>query len=164
VLKDDAGLLAVFSVMAGEQHLMVVMEDLIAGLWSQDHKVINCARSVEAIRQLVAGYSLAPKQQWPIFNEKLNLDRNYVDLIMEHSKDPRHGKRPSSSPHEVAEIMKRTWIIFNRYFEYKLRGEQKLALPWHFFATVSVLRFPNRLFADSWRVGFTEADSLWAPH
>jgi hypothetical protein len=126
VLSDDAGLLAVFDILAGEQHLMVVMEDLIAGLWSQDHKVINCARSVEAIRQLIAGYSLEPKKQWPVLNDRLNLAPDYTALIMKHSHDPRHGKRPVSSPQEVTEIMRRTWIIFNRYFEYKLRGEKKL--------------------------------------
>lgn len=126
ILESDDGLRSVFSILANEQRLMVVLGDLIAGLWSQDHKVINCARSVEAIRQLVAGYSLTPKQQWPIFNDALNLNRDYVDLIMNHSKDPRHGKKPVSSPEEVTEIMKRTWIIFNRYFEYKLRGEQNL--------------------------------------
>jgi hypothetical protein len=126
LINDDNGLHAVFSLLLSEPRLMVVMDDLISGLGSHDHKIINCARSVEAIRQLIGGYSLEPKAQWPVFNDALNLDRSYSDTIMDQSKDPRHGRMVPASDEAVAEIVKRTWNIFYRYFEYKLGGGKKL--------------------------------------
>lgn len=126
VLDSDEGLYSVFSVMANEQHLMIVLEDLIAGLWSHEHKVINCARSVEAVRQLVAGYDLKSKEQWPIFNDLLNLDRGYSELIMRNSQNPRHGKADFPSKDDVDTIMVRTWKIIDRFFHFRVGGNRKL--------------------------------------
>ena len=127
LLDSDAGLLSAFSVIANEQHLMTVLEDLISGLWSQDHKVINCARSVEAIRQLIAGYHLEPDAQWPIFRKALNVERSYLDLIINYSKDPRHGKKDSAPASDVDTIMERTWTLIYRFFYYRLGGNKSLA-------------------------------------
>jgi hypothetical protein len=126
LLDSDAGLLSVFGVVAHEPHLMTVLEDLISGLWSQDHKIINCARSVEAIRQLVAGYHLEPNAQWPIFRVALNVERSYLDLIMDYSTDPRHGKKDSAPTNEVNTIMERTWILIDRFFNYRVGGNKRL--------------------------------------
>jgi hypothetical protein len=124
----DAELLKVFEVIADEQELMLVFEDLIATLSSQDHKAVNCGRCVEAVRQLVAGYGLDAKRQWPIFNDFLNLDRLYIDLIMEHSKDPRHGKQLPVDANIGTEIMQRTWRVIDRFFHFRLLGNKKLDL------------------------------------
>jgi hypothetical protein len=126
LLESDEGLMSVFEMMAEEPHLMLVLDDLIAGLWSQPHKLINCARCVEALRQLVAGYRLTPRQQWPIFNDRLRLTRSYTDPIMRHSLDPRHGKEYAIPDGEVAEVTRRTWVIANRFFRYRLNGNSKL--------------------------------------
>jgi hypothetical protein len=126
--QSDAELLKVFALIASEQPLMLVFEDLISTLSSQDHKAVNCGRCVEAIRQLVAGYHLDAKQQWPIFNKFLNLDRSYPDLIMEHSKDPRHGKQMHVDPVVITEVMRRTWVIIDRFFHFRLGGNSKLDL------------------------------------
>jgi hypothetical protein len=105
---------------------MTCLEDLISGLWSQDHKVINCARSVEAIRQLIAGYHLEPDAQWPIFRQALNVERSYLDLIMNYSKDPRHGKKDGAPANDVDTIMERTWTLIYRFFYYRLGGNKSL--------------------------------------
>jgi hypothetical protein len=126
LLDSDTGLLSVFSVIADEQHLMTVLEDLISGLWSQDHKIVNCARSIEAIRQLIAGYHLEPDAQWPIFRRALNVDRSYLGLIMDLSKSPRHGKKDSAPAHDVDAIMERTWTLIYRFFYYRLGGNTDL--------------------------------------
>jgi hypothetical protein len=126
LLDSDTGLLSVFDVIAHEPHLMTVLEDLISGLWSQDHKIINCARSVEAIRQLVAGYNVEPNAQWPIFRAALNVERSYLDLIMNYSTNSRHGKKDSAPTNDVNIIMERTWILIDRFFNYRLGGNKIL--------------------------------------
>jgi len=126
--QSDAELLKVFALIASEQPLMLVFDDLIATLSSQDHKTVNCGRCVEAIRQLVAGYQLDAKQQWPIFNNSLNLDRSYPDLIMKYSKDPRHGKQTHIDPIIITEVMRRTWVVIDRFFHFRLGGNGKLDL------------------------------------
>ena len=124
--NDDKALLAVFRLMADEQQLLLVLEDLITGLSSQDHKAINCARCVEAVRQLLAGYDLTPVQQWPIIRDKLNLGEAYLNLIMSNSLNYRHGKQVPVDPALVTEIMKRTWTVIDRFFHFRLGGNQKL--------------------------------------
>lgn len=125
-IRDDGGLLKVFTVIAEQQELLLVLEDLIASLANQDHKTINCARCVEAVRQLIAGYGVEPKKQWPILKDKLNLETSYLKLITDHPKDHRHGKQTGVDPAIVTEIMVRTWTIIYRFFHFRLGGDQKL--------------------------------------
>lgn len=127
-LANEADIEKVFALLADEQELLLVVEDLITGLGSQDHKTINCARCVEAVRQLIAGYDLEPKQQWPIIHENLNLDANYLKLITDHSKDHRHGKQTPVDPTIVVEIMRRTWIVIDRFIHFRLGRNGRLDL------------------------------------
>lgn len=123
---SDAELLEVFSIATKEQHLMVVFEDLISTLSSQEHKAVNCGRCVEAIRRLVAENEADPKRQWPIMHHLLNLERSYLDLITNHSKEPRHGKAPVADPDEITEVLTRTWLIIDRFFHFRRGGSVKL--------------------------------------
>lgn len=102
---------------------LFAMRDLIESIGSSYASVINCARAVETIRNLVAGPG-DRKQRWPIFNRSLNLGENYSKIITEAAHGPRHGDH--SKHNDNPEIFTRSWIIMNRYFEYRLRNNQPL--------------------------------------
>ena len=55
-------------------------------------------------------------------NATLRLERSYVDLILDHSKGPRHADRAHISGAICSEIVKRSWKIMNRLLEYLKRG------------------------------------------
>lgn len=123
---SDAEFLEVFGIVAKEQHLMVVFEDLISTLSSEEHKAVNCGRCVEAIRQLVAETEADRKKQWLIMQDLLNLDRSYLELITNHSIEPRHGSNAAADPNEIAEVLARTWVIIDRFFHFRRGGNRKL--------------------------------------
>ncbi len=126
LLQSDENLLAAFTILTKRPHLMVVMEDLIATLWSQEHKALNCARCVEAIRSLVADESSNASDQWLALRNALNLDRRYIELIMHGARNSRHGRPSDFSAEDVTEIMRRTWTIIYRYLELQMRECGKL--------------------------------------
>lgn len=125
-MSTPKGLNDVFQLLTGEQELLLVLRDLVASLASQDHKAINCARCVEAVRHLIAGYDLEPKKQWEVLRGNLNLEAPYLKLITDNSTDHRHGKQTPIDPTVVTEIMVRTWTIIDRFFHFRISGDQKL--------------------------------------
>lgn len=127
-IQSDVDLLEVFGIVTREQHLMVVFEDLISTLSSEEHKAVNCGRCIEAIRRLVAENEPDHKKQWPIMRDMLNLDLSYLLLITNSSIEPRHGGSGAADPKEVAEVLRRTWVIIDRFFHFRKAGSRKLDL------------------------------------
>ncbi len=105
---------------------MVIMEDLISGISIQYHKTINCARCVEAIRQIIAGYEISTSEQWKLMRGALNVEREYLELIMNSAKYNRHGNPVSTDDAVIAEVMRRTWTIVDRFFHYRIGGNREL--------------------------------------
>jgi hypothetical protein len=130
--SDSVGFNEALALVMSEQPIIKALEDLVTSISFEDNTTINCARSVEAIRQMVAGYDLTPGQQWPIFRDQLNISREYVELIMEHSLDHRHGKPTYKDGAVSKEITMRAWTIMDRFLHYRLGGNAKL----------DTLRFP----------------------
>jgi len=59
----------------------------------------------------------------------LNISRDYQQWISEQAKGPRHGD-PAFVPGDVTvEITHRTWVVMNRFLEYRKRGNQPLTAP-----------------------------------
>jgi len=74
---------------------------------------------------------LSPKSKkksgWNVLNESLNLESDYTRWISEYSTEARHGEREDPIPEEIIDqIRKRTWVIVNRYIEYRKGGSISL--------------------------------------
>jgi hypothetical protein len=83
---------------------------------------INCARAIEALRNLIAPDEDKDKA-WKKFRELLQLDRSYLQMITDHSRGGRHGDVSTYLPPETTgEIGVRAWVITNRCLEFLKRG------------------------------------------
>ena len=57
---------------------------------------------------------------------RLNLSKSYLDFIVDTSKGPRHGDRSYIDQPTLNEVIKRSWIIMNRFLECRLREGEAL--------------------------------------
>jgi len=108
-----------------EPPLFMALNDLIESISLPHHAPVACARALDGIRNLLAP-GATPKQGWPLVQSTLHADEKYLRLITEHSKGPRHGDRAHIPGNVIGEITKRSWILMNRFLEFRKRGNQPL--------------------------------------
>jgi hypothetical protein len=120
----------VLNTIIREPALFLALRDLISALSDADLAVVHCARAVEGLRNLIVPNEPDRGKAWGIFQENLNLDRAYREYITALSTGPRHGDRTrSNTSAEVDEILQRSWIIMNRFMEFRKCGSQPLLAP-----------------------------------
>jgi hypothetical protein len=127
VIEPGGSLASVKAILASEPKLMIALNDLIDGFNGQSHGPTHCARSVEGIRNLIAG-SGAPSAKWKVMRERLRLTEEYVSFVTDLSVAPRHGDHQFIDAARVREAGIRAWVVMNRYLEYRKRGSQLLPL------------------------------------
>jgi len=106
--------------------IFAALKDLIEAIPAYNTEV-NCARAVEAIRQAMAPTDKRIKA-WQVMQDNLNVTERFLQFITEHSKGPRHGDVMKSQFAMVNETIRRSWIVMNRFLEFKKNGDQKLPL------------------------------------
>jgi hypothetical protein len=104
----------------------LALADLLAALMNPHEAPINCARVIEGLRHLISP-NLSQKQSWIQMRAALNVDEAYLKYITAHSENSRHGNRELIVGTIVAELLRRTWTIMDRFFEYRLGGRQPLS-------------------------------------
>ena len=77
---------------------------------------------------LIATPDMPRKKAWAKFRESLRIDENYILLITDYSKAARHGNREYVPGPIAGEIVRRAWAIMNRFFEFRMRGNQPLPI------------------------------------
>jgi hypothetical protein len=115
----------VLKIVLTEPPLFMALNDLIVSITLPHHASINCARALGGIRNMIAP-NLPVKQSWEALRNTLNLSRDYLELITDTSAAPRHGDRAHIPGPVVMEISKRSWIIMDRFLEFRKRGNQPL--------------------------------------
>jgi len=118
---------AMHRLVATDPDLSLAINDLIMAVAIPGHIAINCGRAIEAIRKIIVPVDPKRTEGWKELRRVLQLEQSYVEFITAASTNPRHGSErylPSQIAHQ--EMMKRTWIIMNRFLEYKKRGDQQL--------------------------------------
>ena len=118
-----------YRLIVAEPPLFMALNDLIVSITLPHHGAVNCARAVEGLRVLMTSPAIDRKQAWPIFQTNLNIDRAYREYVTGTSTGPRHGDRAHIPGPIVMEVVKRSWIIMNRFLEYRKRGSVQLPLP-----------------------------------
>jgi len=58
--------------------------------------------------------------------DNLNVSQQFLEFITDHSIGPRHGDVLDIPFSIINELIRRSWIVMNRFLEFKKRGDQKL--------------------------------------
>ncbi len=114
------------SIVFSDLLIVMALNDLVASIALPHHAPVNCGRTVEAIRQMMQPRAGDRRDAWATMRENLNIDIAYLSFISDQSKGPRHGDRAGITPSAYEETIKRTWVVMNRFLEYKKRGSQAL--------------------------------------
>jgi hypothetical protein len=116
----------IHNLVLGEPALFMALNDLIVAITLPHVAPVNCARAMERLRHLIASPGSSDKNAWQQMRAALQIDERYLRFITKHSADARHG-RPVRIPGAVTnEVIRRGWIIMNRYFEYRKREQSSL--------------------------------------
>jgi hypothetical protein len=98
------------------------LRELIEAITIPHQSTTNCARAIEGLRTLIAPSGIDRKKAWVVFGDALRLAKSYTDLVTDSSKEHRHGNRIRIPASITTEVVRRSWIIMDRFLEYKKRG------------------------------------------
>ena len=115
----------VLTIVSTDWRIFRALRHLIDAITLPHESAVNCARSIEALRHIIAPNQ--PRgQAWRTLRNTLNVSEDYLKVVTDVSTGPRHGDPTHISGTTTKEITRRTWIIMNRFFEYKKRNNQPL--------------------------------------
>lgn len=123
-LNEDQDFGAIFTEAIRDHSLGYAIHDLVEAISAPHASIINCARAVEGLKNLIAPGK--KPETWDTFRMALNLDRDYVMFVTELSQQPRHGHRVYFDGKTTTEVVNRSVTILNRFLEYRKRGSQPL--------------------------------------
>lgn len=116
----------ILSTVMTNPTIFVAVKDLVEGI-SATETPVNCGRAVEAIRESMITVN-DRRKGWQRMRDNLNVSQKFLEFITEHSKGPRHGAVRDIPFSVINETIRRSWIVMNRFLEFKKRGDQKLPL------------------------------------
>jgi hypothetical protein len=134
-IASDDDFRAVWKQLPKAFNLKFALHDLVTSIGSLNYPHIGAARSVEAIRRLIAPDAQNENMAWSKMRALLNIERVYLQQITDASGDPRHGNRGGVTGEGQQVVMQRAWTIMNRYLEFMKRGCEK-PLPQNEFPTL----------------------------
>ncbi|MBA8735482.1 hypothetical protein [Chromobacterium violaceum] len=116
----------IHSMVLLSPNLFMAFNDLIQSITLPHKSLVNCARAIERIRNLITPgkgkNKAANKAAWVAMCDALRIDATYLKYITDHSKAPRHGES-SHTPGDITnEVVARSWSVMNRYLEYRKAG------------------------------------------
>jgi hypothetical protein len=134
-IAGDDDFRAVWEYLLKKFNLKFALHDLVIGIGSLNYPHIGAARSVEAIRGLIAPDAQNETMAWSEMRRLLNIKRDYLQRITDASRGPRHGDRSGVTGDGQQIVMQRAWTIMNRYLEFMKRGGEE-PLPQNAFPTL----------------------------
>lgn len=135
-IASDDDFRAIWAIVQKRFNLKFALHDLALGIGALNYSHIGAARSVEAIRGLIAPDAQNDRAAWARMRSLLNIERDYLQRITDASRGPRHGDRGGATGDGQLVAMQRSWTIMNRYFEFMKRGGGQ-PLPQGEFPTLS---------------------------
>jgi hypothetical protein len=109
-----------------EPGLFLALDDLITATSVHHLMVVNSARAIEALRHAMAPSGMSRNDAWELFRENLKISKDYLRLITDNSQSGRHGEGKFIPGPITTEIIRRSWIIMNRFLEFRKRNSQPL--------------------------------------
>ena len=126
ILKSNTEFVILHKYILQNLTITKALKDLTDSILFPHISVLNCGRAIEAICNDMNPENINSKKKWENMRNILNIDKDYIQFITEYSKEPRHGKVNHITGDKTREIVKRSWTIMNRYFEYVQNGNKKL--------------------------------------
>jgi hypothetical protein len=127
-IQSDVDVRKILEMCLVEPPLFLAIRDLIDAMKTSYTAETNCARAVETIRNFFIPEGGSRDNGWAPMRHALNASREYVVAITNLSRGPRHGDYYGTIAPKVRESAKRTWILMNRFLEYRKRDNQPLPL------------------------------------
>jgi hypothetical protein len=118
VSRDDS-FLDLLQMVMNDWNLRFALDALTYSLDFPEMAAVNCARTIEHIRHMVAP-GKDRKSGWRIMQNTLNIGQNYLESVSQTSVGPRHGDFSPDLLH--SDVRRKTWIVMNRYLEFRKRG------------------------------------------
>ncbi len=115
----------VLGIVFREPPLFMALNELIEAITQSHVGPVNCARAVERLRHLIAP-GTPRKQSWSHLRKNLQISQGYLEFVTKHSTGARHGDPEFIRGEITAEVAWRSWIIMNRFLEFRRRGDQPL--------------------------------------
>jgi len=112
-------------IVIGDTSVFIALDDLIHAVTSAHTQLADCGRVIERIRRIIAP-ALDGGEAWHEMHKALNVSQPYQEWITKKSTGSRHGDSEYVPPEICTEVLQRTWVILNRFFEYRKRGNQPL--------------------------------------
>lgn len=106
--------------------LFMALRDLVAAISLPHVSPVDCARAMDRLKHLIATPNSKDTQAWQQMRQALQVDEAYLKYITDHSVSPRHGRAVHIPGATTTEIVRRSWTVMNRYFEYLKRGSVPL--------------------------------------
>jgi len=119
----------VYRIVASEHELFMALRDLIDANTLPHIGVINCGRVLDGIRRMISPGVTDRSQAWAAMQTALNISKPYQEWVTALSADPRHADRSYITGSDSDQALSRTWIIMNRFFEYRKRRNTPLGPP-----------------------------------
>jgi len=113
--------------LAPGQGLFKILNDLVSTLARPLEWTVNCARAIEGIGHLISPSKPKP-EQWEALRTNLNLSKDYLTLITNESKAPRHGQLLPVKNITLSEIRKRSWTVMDRFLTFRKIGNVPLPI------------------------------------
>jgi hypothetical protein len=122
----DCTLEAMTRLVIREPSLFLALNDLIVAVTVPGQVAVNCGRAIEGLRKIMVPNDPSRKLGWAALQSNLNVERSYRELITDTSTGPRHGDRADIPDNLSQEVIERSWVIMNRFLEYRKRGNVPL--------------------------------------
>lgn len=124
----DIGFDEICTQVMQSQSLFMALRDLVSSISLPHVSVVDCARAMERLKHhLVSNSRLHDSEAWQQFRTILRIDKAYIKFITDHSVNSRHGRPIHISGEITTEVIRRSWIIMNRYLNYLKNGKIPLS-------------------------------------
>ena len=124
---DSSSYNSMFRMIVGEPPVFMALNDLIVAITMPHHAPVNCGRAMDGIRYLIAP-GVDRKQGWLQMRQSLNVDQSYLSHVTNTSTRPRHGDRTYIPGSVIRPVVQRSWIIMNRFLEFRKGGNRPLPI------------------------------------
>jgi hypothetical protein len=126
--EEDPGIFQ--RMLLGDPFLCRAVNDLIFAITLPGSVPVNCARALESLRRIMVPAKDDPtrKKGWALMQQELNVSQSYCSAVTDAAIETRHGSHLRVPEDVVRTALEHSWTIFNRYFEYRRRGNQRLPL------------------------------------
>jgi hypothetical protein len=114
----------IFGLLIGEPPLFYALHDLIESIRLPRRPIVNCTRVIETLRVQMSGGGRG--KGWPELQNNLQISQAYLKFITAQSRGHRHGDWDVLPSSVAQEAVRRTWVIFDRFLEFRKRGNTPL--------------------------------------